>query len=131
MAFLGTSGQNVDDVFLYSGQEDRLDILESLLAWGHLIPTAPDTLGAYPFQVSIFLGTGILPPVWRHCRSRSQSYVIGRFFNMKIMCKSFIHPGHLRMLRVFKALSMDSCTFFLPVCPRHMFYVLKLGLVIM
>lgn len=30
--------------------EDRLDVLEALLQWRHLVPTAPDTLTAYPFQ---------------------------------------------------------------------------------
>jgi DNA polymerase delta subunit 2 len=48
--FLGTAGQNVDDVYKYSAMEDRLDILENILKWGHLIPTAPDTLTAYPFK---------------------------------------------------------------------------------
>jgi DNA polymerase delta subunit 2 len=47
--FLGTAGQNVDDVYKYSGLEDRLSIMEHILQWGHLIPTAPDTLAAYPF----------------------------------------------------------------------------------
>ena len=28
---------------------DDLDLLESSLRWGHLAPTAPDTLGCYPF----------------------------------------------------------------------------------
>ncbi len=43
--FLGCSGQNVDDIYRYSGIEDRLDILEATLKWGHIAPTAPDTLG--------------------------------------------------------------------------------------
>ncbi|KAK9813992.1 hypothetical protein WJX73_008449 [Symbiochloris irregularis] len=46
---LGTAGQNVDDVFKYSTVEERLQILERILHWGHLIPTAPDTLAAHPF----------------------------------------------------------------------------------
>lgn len=50
VSILGTSGQNVDDVYKYSKQEDRLDILQSLLSWGHLAPTAPDTLGCYPYS---------------------------------------------------------------------------------
>lgn len=49
--FLGTSGQNVEDVYKYSSREDRLVILESILDWGHLVPTAPDTLSSYPFAM--------------------------------------------------------------------------------
>ncbi|CAG0890512.1 unnamed protein product [Cyprideis torosa] len=47
--FLGTSGQNVRDISRYSTVEDPLVILESLLRWGHLAPTGPDTLPTYPF----------------------------------------------------------------------------------
>eukprot|EP00055_Hartaetosiga_balthica_P011964 m.56307 g.56307 ORF g.56307 m.56307 type:complete len:460 (-) comp7794_c0_seq2:140-1519(-) len=48
--FLGTSGQGVDDVYRYSTEEDRLEILKNTMMWGHLFPTAPDTLGAFPFD---------------------------------------------------------------------------------
>lgn len=51
LQFLGTSGQNVEDVYKYSTREDRLEILEAILQWGHLVPTAPDTLGSYPFSM--------------------------------------------------------------------------------
>ncbi|NXA43928.1 DPOD2 polymerase, partial [Eudromia elegans] len=43
--FLGTSGQNVSDIFKYSSMDDYLEILECTLRVGHLSPTAPDTLG--------------------------------------------------------------------------------------
>lgn len=33
----------------YSAHEDRLSILDLSLRWGHLVPTAPDTLTTYPF----------------------------------------------------------------------------------
>ncbi|XP_048248281.1 DNA polymerase delta subunit 2-like [Haliotis rufescens] len=46
---LGTSGQPIQDIWRYSTLEDNLDILEKTLVWGHLAPTAPDTLGCYPF----------------------------------------------------------------------------------
>ncbi|KAL8585414.1 hypothetical protein ACOMHN_046657 [Nucella lapillus] len=46
---LGTSGQPVDDVRRYSELDDPLDILEKTLEWGHIAPTAPDTLNCYPF----------------------------------------------------------------------------------
>lgn len=51
LTFLGTSGQNVEDIYKYSTREDRLKILEALLEWGHLVPTAPDTLGSYPYAM--------------------------------------------------------------------------------
>lgn len=48
--FLGSAGQNVADVGRYSTAPTRLACLEALLRWGHLAPTAPDTLPAYPFK---------------------------------------------------------------------------------
>ncbi|XP_059192803.1 DNA polymerase delta subunit 2 [Centropristis striata] len=47
--FLGTSGQNVCDIQRYSSMENHLEILEDTLRLRHLAPTAPDTLGCYPF----------------------------------------------------------------------------------
>lgn len=47
--FLGTSGQNVDDLFRYSTGEDRLAMMARTLEYRHLAPTAPDTLGCYPY----------------------------------------------------------------------------------
>ena len=31
-------------------EEQRVELLESVLRWGHLAPTAPDTLSTYPFS---------------------------------------------------------------------------------
>ncbi|XP_029017482.1 DNA polymerase delta subunit 2 [Betta splendens] len=47
--FLGTSGQNVCDIQKYSSRDSHLEILEETLRLRHLAPTAPDTLGCYPF----------------------------------------------------------------------------------
>jgi DNA polymerase delta subunit 2 len=47
--FLGTSGQNIDDLDKYSEAKDRLEYMERTLRWRHLAPTAPNTLGCYPF----------------------------------------------------------------------------------
>ncbi|GAU23424.1 hypothetical protein TSUD_331220 [Trifolium subterraneum] len=47
--FLGTSGQNVDDLDKYSEAKDKLDFMERTLRWRHLAPTAPNTLGCYPY----------------------------------------------------------------------------------
>ncbi|KAF0310483.1 DNA polymerase delta subunit 2 [Amphibalanus amphitrite] len=46
---LGSSGQNVHDLYRYSACDDPLTSLERLLTWGHLCPTAPDTLTCYPY----------------------------------------------------------------------------------
>lgn len=48
VAFLGTSGQNVDDVWKYAEIGSAADILGAMLEWRHLVPTAPDTLIALP-----------------------------------------------------------------------------------
>lgn len=48
--FLGTSGQNIDDIFKYmleTDPESRLDAACNTLDWGHVAPTAPDTLACY------------------------------------------------------------------------------------
>ncbi|KAK4308568.1 hypothetical protein Pmani_019744 [Petrolisthes manimaculis] len=47
---LGTSGQNVRDLARCSILEDPLDALSSVCEWGHLAPTAPDTLPSYPYD---------------------------------------------------------------------------------
>jgi DNA polymerase II small subunit/DNA polymerase delta subunit B len=47
---LGTAGQNVNDLFKYVEQaeeSDRLRMAERTLEWGHVAPTAPDTLCEY------------------------------------------------------------------------------------
>lgn len=43
--FLGTSGQNIDDLDKYSEAKDKLQFMERTLRWRHLAPTAPNTLG--------------------------------------------------------------------------------------
>eukprot|EP00899_Mesostigma_viride_P002336 jgi/Mesvir1/12102/Mv00371-RA.1 len=50
VSFLGTSGQNVENLFQYSSVVDRMELLESCLQYRHLCPTAPDTLPCYPFM---------------------------------------------------------------------------------
>ncbi|CAH9105630.1 unnamed protein product [Cuscuta epithymum] len=48
--FLGTSGQNIDDLNKYSEAKDKLEFMERTLKWRHLAPTAPNTLGCYPYD---------------------------------------------------------------------------------
>nr|GMC86143.1 DNA polymerase delta small subunit [Ipomoea batatas] len=45
LRFLGTSGQNIDDLGKYSEAKDKLEFMERTLRWRHLAPTAPNTLG--------------------------------------------------------------------------------------
>ncbi len=44
-SFVGTSGENILDIRRFTVVTDSLRILENTLQWGHLAPTAPDTLG--------------------------------------------------------------------------------------
>ncbi len=44
---VGTSGQNLDDIYRFSLEAQPLNLLEMLLEWQHLAPTAPDTLGSW------------------------------------------------------------------------------------
>ena len=50
VSFLGSSGEPVVDVRRYSDIDDAVDVMEHLLAWGHLAPSAPDSLSCYPFS---------------------------------------------------------------------------------
>ncbi|CAN1307131.1 DNA polymerase delta small subunit [Linum perenne] len=47
--FLGTSGQNIEDMGKYSEAKDELEFMERTLKWRHMAPTTPNTLGCYPF----------------------------------------------------------------------------------
>ncbi|CAL4068509.1 unnamed protein product, partial [Meganyctiphanes norvegica] len=46
---VGSAGQNVRDVLRCSAMTNPLEVLERLCDWGHLAPTAPDTLQCYPY----------------------------------------------------------------------------------
>jgi len=46
---LGTSGQNVNNMRLYSKVDDGIRLLSDTLSCRHIAPTAPDTLGCFPF----------------------------------------------------------------------------------
>lgn len=51
LRFLGTGGQPVDDIYRYLpfGVEERIEMMEAMLRWRLVAPTAPDTLWCYPF----------------------------------------------------------------------------------
>jgi DNA polymerase II small subunit/DNA polymerase delta subunit B len=65
--FLGTSGQNVDDLDMYTSIGDRLDVMETTLRWQHLAPSAPDTLGAPTSQPSHALTPMLCPYTSPQC----------------------------------------------------------------
>lgn len=41
---VGSSGQNIQDVFRFTNLEDPIDIMSKILEWGHQMPSAPDTI---------------------------------------------------------------------------------------
>ena len=47
--FLGTDGRNINDLYKFTGQNCRMDVAKLSLEAGHIAPTAPDTLGSYPY----------------------------------------------------------------------------------
>ncbi|XP_022921091.2 uncharacterized protein [Onthophagus taurus] len=49
MRILGTSGEPINNVLNYTDIEEPIEALESCLKWGHLAPSAPDTLACFPY----------------------------------------------------------------------------------
>jgi DNA polymerase delta subunit 2 len=47
--FLGTSGQNINNLERFMNVDNMLELAENTLHWRHLAPTAPDQLHCYPF----------------------------------------------------------------------------------
>jgi DNA polymerase delta subunit 2 len=49
ISFIGTSGQNIDNIRKYTTiSKNPIDILEKTIEWGHICPSAPDTVRTYP-----------------------------------------------------------------------------------
>ncbi|XP_034482826.1 DNA polymerase delta subunit 2 [Drosophila innubila] len=46
---VGTAGQNTADLLRSTSLETSLEALRCTLTWGHIAPTAPDTLACYPY----------------------------------------------------------------------------------
>lgn len=46
---VGTAGQNVKDLIRCTAIDKPLEALRFTLQWGHMAPTAPDTLACYPY----------------------------------------------------------------------------------
>ena len=53
LRLLGTSGENINDIYKYvipdSIKDTRIGMLEATIVWQNIIPTAPDTLWCYPY----------------------------------------------------------------------------------
>ena len=47
------SGQTVSDILRNSELTGPLEAMERCLTWGHLAPTAPDTIGCYPYTEQV------------------------------------------------------------------------------
>ena len=50
LSFIGTSGENIDNIRQCSAIRNTLDIMQSTLRWGHLAPSAPNDLRCYPYD---------------------------------------------------------------------------------
>ncbi|KAL7733634.1 hypothetical protein ACLKA6_005086 [Drosophila palustris] len=46
---VGTAGQNTADLLRSTSLDSSLEALRCTLTWGHIAPTAPDTLACYPY----------------------------------------------------------------------------------
>ena len=45
ISFLGSSGENINDIIRCTDNANAIEVLLSTLEWNHMVPTAPDTLG--------------------------------------------------------------------------------------
>lgn len=61
-SFLVSSGQNVSDVIRQTSLSS-VEAMQSLLKWGHLCPTAPNTLSCFPYKEK----DPFVTPVSPHC----------------------------------------------------------------
>lgn len=72
MKFLGSSGQNIDDISRFIDMKDKtqIDIMNLTLEMRHLAPTWPDTLRSFPFEESDPLILENSPNVYFSCNSK-------------------------------------------------------------
>lgn len=48
----GTSGQPIADILQYTSISSPMEALKATLKWGHMAPTAPDTLPCMPTETA-------------------------------------------------------------------------------
>lgn len=96
--FLGTSGQNIDDLDKYSEAEDRLDFMERTLMWRHLAPTAPDTLGLSATSCSDPVKFSQL-----QCNLLKRHFLSALLPGTECKCKCYVHVVYTsRMLSFYR-----------------------------
>ena len=67
----GTGGQPVDDIFKYVEGDERLEMMENILRWRCLAPTAPDTLCKFSDQTVLSMTLTDFHRVLSFSRKRS------------------------------------------------------------
>ncbi|AOA62285.1 DNA polymerase delta small subunit [Komagataella phaffii CBS 7435] len=96
---LGTSGENIDDIFKYVVPNDyhvdedgcensRIKIIESTIRWQHILPTAPDTLWCYPYQDDdpfVLESTPHVYFVGNQARFESKDIILDNGFKVKLL----------------------------------------------
>ena len=124
--FLGTSGQNVRDCLQITSSgiglkektsEEKakaaLDVMERFLNWGHIAPSAPDTLACYPFKDrDPFVLTKIPDVFFAGCQSAfgSREIVVASQKSVLVSVPSFSETGSVVLLNL-KTLKAEEVTF--------------------
>ena len=124
--FLGTSGQNVRDCLQITSSgiglkektsEEKakaaLDVMERFLNWGHIAPSAPDTLACYPFKdMDPFVLTKIPDVFFAGCQSAfgSREIVVASQKSVLVSVPSFSETGSVVLLNL-KTLKAEEVTF--------------------
>ena len=124
--FLGTSGQNVRDCLQITSSgvgikgktpEEKakavLDVMERFLEWGHMAPSAPDTLACYPFKDrDPFVITQVPDVFFAGCQSAfgSREIVVASQKSVLVSVPSFSETGSVVLLNL-KTLKAEEVTF--------------------
>ena len=124
--FLGTSGQNVRDCLQITSSgiglkektsEEKakasLDVMERFLNWGHIAPSAPDTLACYPFKDrDPFVLTKIPDVFFAGCQSAfgSREIVVASQKSVLVSVPSFSETGSVVLLNL-KTLKAEEVRF--------------------
>ena len=124
--FLGTSGQNIRDCLkitssgvglkekaLEEKAKSALDVMEKFLKWGHIAPSAPDTLSCYPFKdTDPFVLTQIPDVFFAGCQSAfgTREIVVASQKSVLVSVPSFSETGSVVLLNL-KTLKAEEIAF--------------------